>query len=465
MKYKLKKEVNIWDKFGLGIFLAIAYSPLLLLLLKTDNYELKKEVEFKNITVEDMCNTINDSTNLNEEEKEYLINEDLYADIVNCINREKKENNILNALNEYDIIPMSEEKKNQNPNLCGYYNRYSNPNHIYIRDYEDGVKPQFKSTISHEHIHSLEYGNKFKYIHESATSIINDEYYCLDDSYMDEKIRLKVLMEIIGPTPIWNLCFLGDTNEIKNIFNEYLSVEDRDKFLELLSTIDDPQHEEIDNLLSKLYFNIYGKHIENDEVISAIYNNLICSRKYFNITDEYDTIYEPIDKEIIKKENLLIEIFHLEKRIEVSKDCNVSSYLEKSYLNDYLRKNNDYIEKKGYLERHCETEYNLCFLPDDKIKIEIESNLWKEYSLEEAEKLGYIKSSYFLRKKISTNSIEIKDLLIEEGYNLQSTEYICNGDEYQLISHNGEVTLGTEKEIPTIKDKFETSNVKKLVKE
>jgi len=46
-----------------------------------------------------------------------------------------------------------------------------------------------------------------------------------------------------------------------------------------------------------------------------------------------------------------------------------------------------------------------------------------------------------------------------------SIGYSCSNDMYNVIKYNGEVTLGIEKEIPTIKDKFETSNVKKLVKE
>lgn len=449
MKNKLKKEVNIWNKFGLGIFLAIAYSPLLLSLLKSDDYKLKKEVEFKNITVEDMCNSINNSTNLNEEEKEYLINEDLYEDIVNCINQNQKENNILNVLNEYDIIPMSDEVKNELFLTAGYYLRETEPNHIYVRDYKEKVEPYLKNTISHEHIHSLQCDNKYKYVFEPATAIINDEYYCSDNSYPEEKKRVKVLMEIIGPKPIWDLCFLGDSSEIENIFYQYLERKDAKKLIKLFKDINNPQNKEIDELLKKLYFNIHGKHILSDDVILSIYNNWVGSRKYFNITDEYDIIYQPISHQKVQREGLLKEKYEFFKPYEIAKE---------DFSIDLFRGNIRVREK-------YESEYSFRFVDDNKIMIEIESGNWKEYDIEKAKEIGYLKVIYAVEESIITESESEKNKLYQEGYYLKNIQYLYDEEKYHLIKYSIVMTLGTEKEIPTIKEKFETSNVKKLVKE
>lgn len=404
------------------------------------------------ITDDKMIDLINESKRLNEGEKKLLINKKLFNDIEEALNNGDNGIYVSYHLKNMDIVKMNKFEEKNFSNLIGFYSPILKPKKLNIRNYGDDVN--CLSTVTHEFIHSLE-NCKYSYIREPFTVIVNSEYYYDDSNYSEEVKRLKVLMEIIGPEPIWKVAFSNDTSSLDNLLDCYLSEEDSKEIKKLFkrnigtSLAINLVNERIDELLSVLYYNVYGMNIEDDEIIKAIYNDSIKSRNYFNITDDYDIIYEPVDKEIIEREGLLTCYYRLKKLYEIPKD------------------EFDNYKFKGTCEifEMFDSQYNYEFLGYGKIKIEVEPNNWKEYDIEEAEKLGYINTFYFVEELITTESIDEKNSLIEEGYMELSIGYSCSNDMYNIIKYNGEVTLGIEKEIPTIKDKFETGNVKKLVKE
>lgn len=413
---------------------------------------IDKVIDYE-ITDDKMIDLLNESKRLNEEEKKYLINEKLFSDIEEALNNGDNGIFVRYHLKNMDIVPMTKIEEKKLYYASGFYSEILKPKKLNIRNYRNDIDYNC-DTVSHEFIHSLE-NCKYAYICEAFVAITNSEYYCNDSSYFEEVKRIKVLMEIIGPEPIWKDAFSNDSSSLDNLLDYYLSEVDSNEIKELfkvnISTSEDIDlvNEKIDKLLSVLYYNVYGKNIEDDEIIKAIYNNSIKSRNYFNITDDYDIIYEPVDKEIIEREGLLTCYYRLNKLYEIPKD------------------EFDNYKFKGTCEifEMLDSQYNYEFLGYGKIKIEVEQNNWKEYDIEEAEKLGYINTFYFVEELMTTESIDEKNSLIEEGYMELSIGYSCSDDMYNIIKYNGEVTLGLEKEIPTIKDKFKTYNVKKLVKE
>ena len=103
---------------------------------------------------------------------------------------------------------------------AGYYIR-TNPNEINIKK---NLTPEEEfDTKCHEYIHLLQADYKYRYIVESCAEIISTEYYNTTlDKYEKAIINTKILLEIVGPEPIWKLNFAGDDTELVSIINENL---------------------------------------------------------------------------------------------------------------------------------------------------------------------------------------------------------------------------------------------------
>ena len=414
-----------------------------------DIYPLFDHFIDKKMTVESIDEAIDNSTHLSEEEKEYLKNNKLFEDILDV----SIDQYILDKKVE-DIEIISFENKET---LAGYY-KLDELNHIYIREDVNLDSDSRYDIISHEFIHLLQDDNCYTYIHEACAELLSYEYYKdYETSYLDEIKRVKVLMEIIGPQPVFECNFKGDVRSFEDAVKKYLDVEDSTRLLSLFQStykdFNEKTNKEIDNLLSKMYFNKTGKDINDDELIQKIYLGLTGNRIYFNSdligydTDinigSYIKILEPVTPNDIKDSNKVEKyIWHRKvkyteeeyKRIKDTPSV-INSYVASHYV---LKENVNKITESGTVK----FEYN------NKI-----------YSLDEARKNNLIENEYEAIQKIEINNLdEIKpsdddfvEVLFKDG-----TECMMNFDNYvwKNIRH-----YKVEQIIePSIKKKFPKEN-------
>jgi len=240
-----------------------------------------------NFELEDIQNLIYSSINLTEEEKDYLYNPDFLKDVLNTINNSNYlKHKLKEALTNIKITSFTTSDNNKKTN--GYYTLLM-PNTIHIKNYE-GLNSQNKDTLSHEFIHLCQDTYGYSLIIEASAEIISNEYYQSTeiDSYIKQVKVLKILMEIIGPEPIWYYNFTGDFSKIEEKVKPYLTKKEYREFLRDLSYsyTDDKLNEKrlssLENLLDTLYKNIYNDDISENEIITLIKNNTSMTRYYFN---------------------------------------------------------------------------------------------------------------------------------------------------------------------------------------
>lgn len=476
--------------FGLILSLTLITSIISLKLLEKNNNlinevtKLKNDIysgriftsndvyggEFESSTIREL---INSSQNLNNEEKQYLINDVFFDFIDDYID----ESIVYNRLKDIDIIDFTDEEKiNRDKYNTGYYN-YTKPNILHVRDYEEDDTLKTMSTNSHEHIHQYQGNYEYSYIVEGTCSLLNKEFYTSSSqSYPDEQKRLKVLMEIIGTEPI--LKYIGGNfSEIEEAFDKYLTKSDAERLKSLFKTEPSSEnidivHKEIDELLGKLYKSKFDNDVKEDEIINAIYNDLVLSRNYFNITNINDLIFEIMPNtssmkkgyfDFRKEDNIKLEccsfnemygdpyyfIFNkLESKLisdEEYKILSLTNPNSKFYITE------EYTFLYSYLERADGTY--LFAVPENNDENKITT---VNVTLEEAIELGYIKVKRYYNSKIKSSTRQ---------HNNDLYNRIIFKDDYFLYNYNDSYVIARIKTIPTIKEKFETSNVKKLVKE
>ena len=172
----------------------------------------------------------------------------------------------------------------------------------------------YKDVITHEYVHLTQDINQYIYIEEACAEIVEYEFFnqpC--NGYSDMVKRVKTLMEIIGPQPIIDCNFKGDTRSFEESIRKYLSEEDTYRLLVLFTTTAQDQYKtsdsanannkEIDKLLSKMYTNKTGKSITEDKMIMKINSGSTNSRIYFNPNHEdYDKDYQIVTERKLEEE-------------------------------------------------------------------------------------------------------------------------------------------------------------------
>lgn len=437
---------------------AILISPLLLSKYQEEiSLVIDKALDFE-ITDDKMIELINNSDNLSDEEKEYLVNEKFLADIEETINNGDNGVLISYHLDDMRIIPMTERDKKNMPNVAGYYNQVYAPKKLNIRNYCEELTIENKDDISHEFIHSLE-GCPYLYIREAFTAIVNSEYYTYDNSYHDEKVRLKVLMEVIGPQPIWEASFTRDASMLDNILDTYLTADEAKKLKELFNRhiVNEENikkvNREIDELLGVLYYNIYGKTIDSDRVIYALYNynygNSLCyiNRNYFNIDNNQDMVSYVLDLDTAKKlgyfdEGVVayIDIWKFEDEYEQIKD---------EWFSDYSCIDKGYSSKVAYQRL------------DDNTYVFYDSGNEVYLNYDEAIQKGYLRSVVCLRKEEHIYDLDSFKNMLNLGFNVAFPNENEKGIEstFNYNREYDEINVIIEEYVPTITDKFNEKNI------
>ena len=170
-----------------------------------------------------LCQSIQESLSLSNNDKDSLYSEDLFSDICATPMSIDRIKDLEEKITDVEIVPFTEQdyqyqqqKKEENDfYTVGYYNPLE-PNILHVD--ENQSSDEIEDTKYHEFIHLLQDNNKYHYIREAIAEIVSNEYYGAPlNSYQEAGKRIKALMETIGSNSIWNICFSGDDSQLINI--------------------------------------------------------------------------------------------------------------------------------------------------------------------------------------------------------------------------------------------------------
>ena len=237
-------------------------------------------IENFELGVADIINGI-EKFELNPKEKEYLINEDFFNDILKvCDSKQKYIINERISNMKFSYFNNTELKKD---NLMGYYNRLLNK--IALRNETQEV---FDYAMAHELVHSFQDINQYDYITEACASMFSHEYYDAPISYPNEVKNIKILMELIGPKTILECSFKGDTTSFENKIHEVLNEQDANELLNIFHSVEDDLQENekknksIDRLYNEICKKIYNCDIKYNKYFSNLKEINLDNRFYFN---------------------------------------------------------------------------------------------------------------------------------------------------------------------------------------
>lgn len=245
------------------------------------------------VTLEQIQFYIDNNDKLTEEEKEMVNNTKLLEDIIPYY--ENTNMNVLIPLkfNELQVFYYyAEPKKDENTNgyvgvEAAFYSPLT-PDKLYVNTYF-GKENRYDDKV-HEYVHLLQVEHECRYIIEASAEIISCEYdaKCVNNAYREPVKNTKILMEMIGPKPIWKVCFSGDETDLVNAIKANLEEEKANKLIDLLK--EKPGSDQIENLdtditalLSEMYTNMYGEDMKTNPFINCLLGNgQMHSRYYFN---------------------------------------------------------------------------------------------------------------------------------------------------------------------------------------
>lgn len=371
----------------------------------TINEVLTKDIaQFYNyiniLDTQEITNKIYESTGLSQEEKDYLINENLFNDILNVSNRGR--NQILREkTSNIKKVFFTEEELITKEKSGGFYNPLE-PNIIHVRNEENDTK----SIMIHEFIHLLQEDNQYYFIREAVAEIIKEEYYGVKiNAYQEEIKYVKILMEIIGPKPVFECCFKGDISSFENSIKKLLNDKDSKELLNLFTTrpLYCENKEEVYQKIKILYTKMCNKNIFAEEpiVISTLIYPEYINRGYFN--KKY--IEECNNKDSYLYETLRVEDVVNKGFIEIK--CSVVK-IDKLTIDEFLLSGGD------------ARNINYSSLPDyyyNKKNV-INSKTKEKYTLKEAIEKGVIYDVDFFKYTIIENLTldEVIKYVNIEGY-------------------------------------------------
>ena len=470
IKYKNRGKEEKTKKFkisvGKTLFTIILGSTIILSFPKY-RYGIIDPLYNQEITIDDTKKLIYNSNYLSTDEKVFLYNEDFLNDVLE-ISDDNRNYSLREKLKDIEIYIYD---KNNKPHTSGYYNSIE-PNIINICDEElptDSEK--YYDTLSHEFVHLLQNESDYLYIHEASAELMSNEYYYSKlDSYLPEVIRLKVLMEIIGPKPIMQCNFEDNDKALEEAISKYLNEEDTNKLLDLFRSDsddfldfakEDKINDEVDKLLANMYKNKTGNDINTDKLIRLIYrDDPFIKRCYFNQNRE------EFEKEtILETKRVDLGTTTIEKVIN-------SNEVESYYYLDTKRMSENEYESLSTQEQEQYLDKSIKYRPIEGVSVEIDDNapltMYNEddinyivhgnkYNQSEAKALGYLEKEIVLTSgktvtnfndielnKCSTLKITFKDGRVGE------TTYNKRNDTWgSVIIYKFE-----DIKVPSIKEKF-----------
>lgn len=468
--FNKNKDIKIILTLNLALTLSNSFN---IYNLENNVYNAQQELEELNIAsleteyneyydYTSLSNSLKSPANIGELRDDFLYNEDLIRDICNTPMTEDRIMSLKEKTTDIEVVTVTYEEMKERglSNAVGYYNVVEEPNVIHT------VNLNNPDTIYHELIHLLQDNNEYKYVKEACAEIISTEYYgCKIASYQEEVKIIQILMEIIGSDAIWDINFNGDDSKLDEVILNNLPVEEYGKLYGILITnigfLNQQELDELNNsfdeILSDLYYSIYGESIEENEIIQNIYQcydfsqstTLINNRHYFQdvenkrpdfIKSEYMTLKDAIDKNIVKVE------------MKGTKEVRVSEDEYKERLSKNLKTEIGYNSIEG-VKSVSEVVY-------DKIVIKWEYK-GKIYTTEEALEKGLIEAYYYYLKDeiVDYNTIDEEKEFANLNFGSFSKTIIPLTDEYDNVeSYSYKDVDGEKQEIVKLSDNIYISN-------
>ena len=251
------------------------------------------------VSVDEIIGLI-ESSNLDDNFKGYYNQSRFFEDVLEYYKGTAMEVLIRERLDGLEIKYYDPEEASDEV-LLGYYNSLE-PNVIYLNS---GYNYEFCAAHEFVHLFQNPYCTK-TFFREAMADIVSTEYFNETfNSYNNQDYLLKLLINTIGPIPIWEYTFNGDYSKIDNTFKEYLSEEDYNKLNTLLDAteFDEEFNAELEELFATLYLNMYNEPIYNNPNIFDPDGDLIKKSAYFNIdliaSKEYSVFYDTYSDNIL----------------------------------------------------------------------------------------------------------------------------------------------------------------------
>lgn len=182
--------------------------------------ELTEMYKNEKLDYKDAINSIN-SSNLPDGVKAVISDESFLKLIFSYYENSPLEYTSSLKFNDLKLERFKEDNR-QDENTKGYYDSFT-PNVLYSK--EGQSKDEEIPTLIHEFIHLLQAeGNSYYYLNEAVAELMTSEL--LESSpvtYFDAIENLKLLINIIGPEPIYELSFGGDDTSLNNILKSNLT--------------------------------------------------------------------------------------------------------------------------------------------------------------------------------------------------------------------------------------------------
>lgn len=236
-------------------------------------------------TIDIVKKVINSNPNLDEYDKNIILNEELLNFVIPYINMdaeyraelynfilpnftiEKKdiEEKGIIGLRKYNKIILDTNKIKKNKNSEEYY--------IHV--------------LTHEFTHLVQpFGTNYSFIYEGVTEMLSNEFSYLKkdpcNSYSENQKYIAILMEIIGTEPILEYCFTNNENCIKEKLKPYLIDEHLNELLECFKIeANEANLNKVNNLLNEAFYNKYGLQIQ-ESILTNMYLNDIYNFSFFN---------------------------------------------------------------------------------------------------------------------------------------------------------------------------------------
>lgn len=277
--YSGKGFENIVKKFIiLGIVVVIAESGLLLHNNALYNYNINEDIksaysselidEIYSYDKMDYLTAIEciHNSDLPKEIKNILANEDLLKLVFSYYKGTPLE--FTSNLKFHNINIKDAQTGKVDGEIDGYYD-YLDSCTLHVNEITSHDRNE---VIFHEFIHMLQSENSpYGYLLEASADLMTKEFYKLDSSAYELAVdNLKLLINIIGPDPVMELLFGGNDEKFDNILKSNLSVKDYLTIKHHLKisaaevSYDKEYHDEIRQILYRLYSSIYKRDIYDD---------------------------------------------------------------------------------------------------------------------------------------------------------------------------------------------------------
>ncbi len=407
------------------------------------------------IEAEDIKNYIfNESGIKNDKVKKFLWNPELINDVLPHYKGTPLD--IISKIRHY-CLNIEEDKSDEH---AGIY-KYGHTLYMSKFDEENFDEDSYNAkTLAHEYVHLLQASSGYVFVHEVIAELVAHEYFCNSSSstdYYSYNVACKytkVLMEIIGPEPVWDNAFRQYSTMLDDSVRPYLTEDEFQTFRRIFNMspfyqrelLENGGYSELERILGILYMNKYESNMYDDPMINAILCDQEYDRVYFRTTLmesresyayallEYMDFSEAMERNIIK--------------CYIEEPITYEQFMDDNY--------NAPFGKETYIEKLCEYEsIDAKFDGTNWVGTFVKNDV--TYSIEEASKLGFIKLVYkALTREISAN--EYLDSPSNPNYSFQhynlELKYRINEKSRKIFFNNPSKVY-----LPPITEKFKTSEV------